>query len=131
VGGTLWTARIDPVFVENGRTITPDDDSVKVTLLRTGPFVDFYPHPSKGFHAQFALELAVQFESDTKGNAIKPAAFGFAQSVGTGYEWFIGDEFSLGLFGRMALGRVVRTPTSGDERMLWIIPEVGISATYQ
>src|ERR1041384_5058002 len=41
IGGSLWTARIDPTFVEGGRTVTPDDDSVKVTTARIGPFLDW------------------------------------------------------------------------------------------
>lgn len=130
VGGTVWTARIDPVFVEGGKTITPDDDSVKVTLLRLGPFLDWYPDPARGFHTQAAAAFTAQIESDVKGNPIKPAALGAALSIGTGYEWFISSELSLGLLGRLALGRVVRTPTEGKQDMLWIIPELALSATY-
>jgi len=130
LGGTVWTARIDPVFVEDGRTVTPDDDSVKVTLLRIGPFLDYYPDPASGFHVQAAVQLAVQIESDVKGNAVEPAALGAALSAGAGYEWFVSSELSLGPLARVAFGRVVRTPSSRDERMLWIIPEIGLSATY-
>lgn len=130
LGGTVWTARIDPVFIEGGRTVTPDDDSVKITLLRLGPFLDWYPDPTHGFHTQVAVAFTAQVESDVKGNAIKPPALGAALAVGTGYEWFVVSELSLGLLGRMALGRVVRTPSEGKQDMLWIIPELALSATY-
>jgi hypothetical protein len=130
VGGTVWTARIDPVFVERGKTITPDDDSVKITLLRLGPFLDWYPNASRGFHTQVAAAFTAQVESDVKGNAVRPPAMGAAVSIGTGYEWFIARELSVGFLGRVALGRVVRTPEEGKEHMLWIIPELALSATY-
>lgn len=130
VGGTAWTARIDPVFVEGGRTVTPDDDSVKITLLRLGPFLDWYPDPAHGFHTQIAATFAAQVESDVKGNAIKPAALGAALSLGTGYEWFVSSEVSLGLLGRIAFGRVVRAPREGEQDMLWLIPELALAATY-
>jgi hypothetical protein len=76
LGGTVWTARIDPVFIEDGKTVTPDDDSVKVTQFRMGPFIDWYPHPERGFHTLVAAEVVVQFESDLKGKPVEPAAFG-------------------------------------------------------
>ena len=130
VGGSVWTARVDPVFIEDGKTVSPDDDSVKITLLRLGPFLDFYPDPSRGFHVVTAAALTVQVESDVKGNAIEPAALGAALSIGPGYEWFIMNEISMGLLGRVSVGRLVRSPNDGPEHILWIIPELALTATY-
>ncbi len=130
LGGTMWTARIDPVFVENDRRVIPDDDSVKLTLLRIGPFIDFYPDPVRGFHLQAAALLAIQIESDVKGNPIEPAALGPAVSIGLGYEWFMSGQFSLGLVARAALGQVAREPKAGSEQMRWFLPDLSISGTY-
>jgi hypothetical protein len=130
LGGTLWTARFDPVFVEDGRQITPDDDSVKVTLLRLGPFVDWYPNPGQGFHALSTVALALQVETDTKGEPLPPAAFGASLSTGAGYEWFLSSEVSLGFLGRVAFGGLTRAATGGTERSLFVIPEISIAATY-
>lgn len=126
----MWTARIDPSFIENGKTVTPDDDSVKVTMLRVGPFLDWYPDPSRGFHAQLAAAFTAQVETNEKGDAIKPAAVGASLAVGAGHEWFILDEISIGLLGRVAFGRVVREPSGGEEHMLWLVPELAFTATY-
>ncbi|HVU00600.1 MAG TPA: hypothetical protein VHE30_02570 [Polyangiaceae bacterium] len=131
IGGMVWTARLDPVFIEAGRTIHPDDDSVKITMLRLGPFLDYYPDPRLGLHFQTALQFSVQIESDVKGNAIDPPAVGAATSVGVGYEWFLSSEASLGFLARTALGDVVRTPVGGEEHQLWVVPELGVTATYQ
>jgi hypothetical protein len=130
LGGTAWTARIDPVFVENGATMTPDDDSVKVTILRLGPFLDWYPDPARGFHVLAAAAFTAQIESDVKGDPIKPAALGAALSIGPGYEWFIASEVSLGLLGRVSLGHLARAPSEGEQHILWILPELTLSATY-
>lgn len=130
VGGTVWTARLDPVFVEDGRTVSPDDDSVKVSVVRLGPFLDFYPDPKRGFHVMAAAAVSAQVETDVKGNAVEPAALGAALSIGPGYEWFIMDELSLGVLGRVSLGRLVRTPSHGEQHILWIIPELALTATY-
>jgi hypothetical protein len=130
VGGTVWTARIDPVFVEGGRTVVPDDDSVKVTLLRLGPFVDFYPEPRQGFHVLFSPSLALQLESDVKGEPVGPAALGASIAAAAGYEWFVSEEFSLGFLGRFALGGAWRRASTGNEELSWILPELSLSATY-
>ncbi len=130
VGGMVWTARFSPMFLEDGKTVTPDDDSVKVTLLRLGPFLDFYPDPARGFHVLGAASFTAQVETDVKGNAIKPAAVGAALTVGAGYEWFVAAELSLGVLGQVATGRAVREPSEGREHMLWIAPELALTATY-
>jgi hypothetical protein len=130
LGGTLWTARMDPVFVEDGQDVTPDDDSVKVTLVSIGPFVDWYPHPGRGFHALASLALTVQFETDAKGNPLLPAGFGASLSTGAGHEWFLSSQLSLGILSRVALGRLHRAAADGPERTLFIIPELALSATY-
>jgi hypothetical protein len=130
LGGVLWTARLDPTFENQGVTTVPDDDSVKITQLRLGPFLDFYPDPSRGFHAQAGVQFVPQSESDTKGNPVEPAALGAALSLGTGYEWFIAPNFSLGFLAHAAFGYVVRAPASGDERMRWVVPELTLAATY-
>jgi hypothetical protein len=130
VGGSLWTARIDPVFIESGHTVSPDDDSVKWTALRVGPFVDFYPDPARGFHATAALGLIVQFESDTKGDPLEPLAYGMSLATGAGYEWFVLSDVSLGFVGRFALGGVARSGRGVDETTLFVVPELALSATY-
>jgi hypothetical protein len=130
LGGSLWTVRIDPVFVEGGRRVSSDDDSVKWTALRVGPFVDFYPDPTRGFHATATLAAVVQFESDTKGDAIEPLAYGASLATGAGYEWFVSSDVSLGLLGRFQLGGLARSAHGSDERTLFIVPELALTATY-
>ncbi|HEX3597786.1 MAG TPA: hypothetical protein VHU80_21910, partial [Polyangiaceae bacterium] len=82
VGGYVWASRIDPTFRVRGVHVSPDDDSVKLTLGRIGPFLDWYPDPLLGFHVQVNAGLAVQVESDEKGNSIKPAGIGAAGAFG-------------------------------------------------
>lgn len=130
LGGRVWTTRVSPSFVEHGAHVTPDDDSVKETLARIGPFADWYPDPSRGFHVQLGFELAIQVESDVKGNLIKPGNYGPAASVGLGYEWFVSKQFSLGFVARMAFGYGTRSLDGADEHTLWEAPELALVYTY-
>ena len=130
LGGSVWTGRFDPVFIEGARRISSDDDSVKLTALRVGPFIDLYPNPKRGFHATAALALVVQFESDTKGDAIEPVAYGLSLATGAGYEWFVSSDLSLGPLLRFALGSVTRSPAGASEHTLFVVPELALSVTY-
>jgi hypothetical protein len=129
LGSTLWSARFDPSFYEGNRELEPDDDSIKMTMLRVGAFSAWYPHPSRGFHALLEATFAVQIESDFRGDALEPAASGPAFAVGLGQEWFLGAEFSLGILGRATLGALKRDAPGGEERTLFLIPELALSAT--
>jgi hypothetical protein len=130
LGGTLWTARIDPVFVEDGRLVAPDDDSVKLLLLRVGPLIDWYPRPGRGFHALAAAALTLQIETDAKGNPVEPMAYGATVSTAVGHEGFLSSELSLGILGRVALGGMTRPAPGGRERTLFVMPELALTATY-
>jgi hypothetical protein len=131
LGGYVWTARLDPTFVVRGTRVSPDDDSVKLTLGRIGPFVDWYLDPLHGFHVQVAAGLAVQVESDTKGNSIKPGSVGGAGSFGLGYELFVGSQFSIGAMARFSVGALARSPPgAGEERLFFEIPELLLTSTF-
>jgi hypothetical protein len=130
LGGSLWATRIDPTFVEHGMRVTPDDDSVKITEGRIGPFLDFYPDPTRGFHAETGLSLAVAVESDTKGNSIKPASIGAAASFALGQELFIGEQLSLGLLARLTVGAMARSVGGHEERTFFEAPELLLTTTY-
>jgi hypothetical protein len=130
VGMSVFTARLDPTFVENGVNVSPDDDSVKETLARVGPIVDWYPNTSRGLHVQVAAGLALQVESDAKGEPIEPGAVGVAVAVGVGYEWFVSPQFSIGFLTRMNGGRVTRTVHGRSEHTMWEAPEIALTYTY-
>jgi hypothetical protein len=130
VGGSLWASRIDPTFTEGGVRIAPDDDSVKWTLLRVGPFLSFYPSPHSGFHADAALALALAVESDSKGKPIEPGAAGPSLTLGLGQEWFVSSELSLGLAARVAFTRVSRESEGRREHVTAELAELALSYTY-
>jgi hypothetical protein len=130
VGGTLWTARIDPVFTEDGVRVSSNDDSVKLTMLRLGPFLDWYPDERAGFHALANLTFDIHVESDEKGDAREPAAFGGSFGLGAGHEWFLASSFSLGAVARLAMGASGRAAPGGLERTLYAVPELLLTATY-
>lgn len=130
LGGNIWTARIDPSFVENGVSVVPDDDSVKLTLGSLGPFLEWYPNPYRGFHLQSSAAVAIAIETDVKGEPLRPPALGAKFALGAGYEWFVSPQFSLGFLVRMNVLADARPRPEGPERTLAEIPELLLSSTY-
>jgi hypothetical protein len=130
VGGQIAAARIDPSFVENGTHHTPDDDSVKLTLARIGPFATWYPELRGGFHVNAALALAFAVESDDKGNPVEPGSAGPALSVALGHDWFVASELSLGLLARATFSVVTRERADRRENVAAEMVEFALSYTY-
>lgn len=130
VGGSIWAARIDPTFIEAGRARSPDDDSVKLTLARVGPFLSLYPAPTRGFHADLALGVLLAVESDEKGDPLEPGFAGPVLALGLGHEWFVGDEVSVGVSARATFSRVSRETAGGGERLLSESLELVLGYTY-
>ncbi len=68
-----------------------------------GPFVDYYPNPSGGFHFQAALGLATLTPRVFGSSATEQSeylALGGGLMLGAGYEVWVDDEWSLGILSR-------------------------------
>jgi hypothetical protein len=62
--------------------------------------VTFYPDARKGFHVMGHLGLAeLDYERDDIDD--KDWSFGYALTVGAGYDWWIAEQWSLGALGRL------------------------------
>ena len=78
---------------QNGQTATID----RATVSMLGLFVDWYPNPKDGWHIQGAVgPTAVRFSS---GNEL--SGTGFGAMFGGGYEWFVSEQWSLGILARV------------------------------
>lgn len=130
LGGTLWTVNLFPRFVEDGVMVTPDDDSVKLTVLRIGPFVDWYPNAKDGFHTSFSPTWMFQIERDPKGEPIKPIPMGPSLTLHTGYEWFLSSQFSLGALAGISFGQLSRQVQGRSAHMPFLMPEMALAVTY-
>jgi hypothetical protein len=78
-------------------------------LAVLGPLVDWYFFPKYGFHAEAAPGLATYVagagEPATEGPLAQAhTAIGFGFILGVGYDFWLGDQWSLGLLGRFSYG---------------------------
>lgn len=72
------------------------DETAVFTFL--GPFVDYYPDPSKGLHLLGGGGVA---SATFPGGKTNPAV-SLELLAGAGYEWWVGNQWSIGLLGRIS-----------------------------
>jgi hypothetical protein len=80
------------------------------THVLVGPMLDWYFRPQKGFHMLAALGVASAQQRtfmDVDGNKYSSASTGLGGLIGLGYDWWVSDQWSLGLLGRGALSITV------------------------
>jgi hypothetical protein len=70
-----------------------DGAQVDVSEWKVGPFVDWYPDPTRGFHLGALTGLSVSILRSTTNQS--SAALG--ATIFGGYDWWIGPQWSLGV----------------------------------
>jgi hypothetical protein len=96
------------------------DGGENMTLF--GPFVDVYVDPTGGMHFQGAVGVA------TGGDI----AVGAGLMLGAGYEWWVSDEWAIGVMGRLTASTAVTDEIDGVQ---WsygvsVTPSILFTATY-
>jgi hypothetical protein len=105
------------------------------SLSLFAPFVDWYPNVRGGFHAQAALGLATLVPRVFGHSATSQSdytAVGGALLLGTGYEWWVADEWSIGVLTQLGV-RVLRGDDDAGRKWTHLItnsPSLCVSLTY-
>ena len=135
LGGGLYGANVltYTVTVERGEEAPPE-------LLRPsqlaliGPFVDWYTDPTRGFHLQGSLGLAlgVGLEPERTQLHFREPGVGGGLMLGFGYEWWIGDDWSMGVLGRLGIAVLGEEDDRGRDfsRVAVSSPAFLLSVTY-
>jgi hypothetical protein len=107
-----------------------------VSLALLGPFADYYIDPKSGWHIQGALGLAQMTAGNAKQSGVEATSKqnlgGIGGMLGGGYEWWVGEQWSVGALVR---GVYVSVESNRDQPERWsyqalALPEVLFSATY-
>ena len=80
-----------------------------------GPFIDWYPDPSGGFHFGGLLGLAAMTASRQDGTT-NASDRGVGAGLGVGYDFFVAREWSLGILGKAFGGSVSNTTGNTTEK---------------
>lgn len=100
-GGFFGDYAFSPSYeVNGGGTMMPAND-VTMTLVGIGIFADIYPDVKKGLHFQPFVGWG-GLETSVNGNVGGSDPTGLVLAVGGGYDWFVSDNWSIGVMGRFA-----------------------------
>ncbi len=92
---------VSPNVSVEGVSVSNTDDISVGTLLLVGPYIDWYFTPGEGWHLMGALggaRITVKDDTGAERKDVNPAGAG--AFVAIGYNFWIGDEWSLGALAR-------------------------------
>jgi hypothetical protein len=144
VGGFFSGATVpSPSVSAGGQSVTVNGASI--TLGQIGPYVDWYPTPTGGFHVLGGAGLAFlslnngETAPDGSSSSTNSGA-GFGLDAGVGYDWWITDKWSIGALARFTYARTSLSQSSTDSMGnaitinttdSMIVPAVLFSANWQ
>lgn len=142
LGGGVWgtnapkaeySGQVYQSQAAEGSTIverTADVDLASTSVI--GPFLAWYPDPTKGLNAEVALGVALA----TIGSYLEADTFyidgyagaGWGLQVGVGYDFWIGEQWSLGLMARASYVNV--GVSDGTDTLTAWVPALAGAATF-
>lgn len=91
------------------RDFAQSQEGIGLALL--GPMIDGFPNPRGGFHVGGLVGFASVGITDGEDNA----SGGFGVSLWTGYDWWVGKQWSVGVLARLSGARTtLELPELGD-----------------
>ncbi|MCL2822442.1 MAG: hypothetical protein FWD57_00450 [Polyangiaceae bacterium] len=127
IGGTInESVALSPKVKMEGNSYDTDDDA-KMNMLLVGPFVQFYPDDEEGFHFGASIgwsELSLSDSSDSR------SISGFGLAGWLGHDWWVDDEWSLGISGRIAYSALSTTESGVKNSFGVITPSILFTATF-
>jgi hypothetical protein len=98
-GGFFGDYAFSPSMEING--VESELEDVSLMLVGIGVFADYYVDPHGGLHFQpFVGWGGLSFSSDGNSGGSDPT--GLVLALGAGYDWWVADEWSIGVMGRIA-----------------------------
>jgi hypothetical protein len=129
-----YTATVPKIKADSKDPHTGKYDERISQLALLGPVVDWYFFPKLGFHAEASPGLATYVAGASVPEVEGPfaqahTAVGFGFMLGVGYDWWIGDQWSLGVLGRITYGATSGAAGSNFSHDSYA-PAFLITATY-
>jgi outer membrane protein with beta-barrel domain len=128
VGGMLnFTTSFGPKVTVNGQDISSlgENGSNSLTLLTVGPYVNYYFDPTDGLYLLGMVGYGAESYTQNGSSGNSPGGPAFA--LGVGYDFWVADQWSLGVLGRFTYGSLSLNSVTYST----INPAVMFTFTYQ
>lgn len=133
IAGTVVPIASTQSISVNGASVPSHDPTNYVAVLSmVGPFVDWYFDATGGFHAQVATCLAHLSDAAPSVPNSGVDGWGFGFEVGTGYQWWIADRFTIGALARVQVAMpTVHASGGASVGTLLVAPALLLTTTYR
>ena len=127
IGGGLTGYDVPSPSVKSGGTSTSAD--VHMTLSIVGLFGDYYFDPTKGLHLEALVGYGVLgFEQNGSTSSNDPT--GLALGLGFGNDWWVSDEWSIGVLGRFIYAPLSYSAGGETAKFSTVTPALMATFTY-
>jgi autotransporter-like protein len=127
IGGGLTGYDVpSPTLKLNGQTVPSTSGSATLSIVAL--FGDYYFNPNAGLHLEGIVGYGVLSSRDSQGNSSSNDPTGLALGLGFGNDWWVSDEWSIGV-----LGRFIYAPLSysvGGESLKYSTITPALMATF-
>ena len=107
------------------------NSNTSLTLVTIGPYIDYYPDPRKGLHILGTLGFANLTDSYDDGTlSTSNSATGFTLGGGIGYDWWVSEDWSIGILGRFTFASTSRTRGGVSVSESTVLPALLFSVSY-
>ena len=127
LGGALMNYSVGEPEVDTA-TATATADDTNLGFSQIGMFVAYYPDPSSGFNAQAFIGAANATIDQPDFEYDNPR--GFAVAAGAGYDFWVGEEWSVGPFLRVMYTKLKSHDAGVDYRMKALAPAIYFVGTF-
>lgn len=112
--------------------IETSNANVNLNLTTVGLLADYYFDPRGGAHIQALIGMGQMSASNDSGDTSNENPIGFAMDLGGGYEWWVGEQWGIGVLGRLSYGSLKWKDSSSDleTKHNVVVPALLLSATY-
>lgn len=124
LGGGFLSGLVPAPEAEVGGISGDLDTSLFFFML--GPFIDYYFDPNEGFHLQVLVGVAALSADDEDIDVAVGGGFG----IGLGHEWWVADQWSIGILGRLAFASMKIDDSFLEEQHRAVQAAALFTATY-
>lgn len=132
IGGMLLGHAFAEPDVEFDGGTTDEANNTTFSVSAIGPFLQYYFDPKSGFYLQGFVgyvEAKTRYEiggTDYQSEDTTGIGFGF----GLGYDFWVGDQWSIGPEARLLYAKIDYSGEGPDEEDTLVIPTLSFAATF-
>src|SRR5450432_1957766 len=128
IGGGLTTFDVPSPKLKTGGSSQSIGGHAMLDVI--GAFGDYYFDPNRGMHLEALVGLGVLGVTYSNGNSSTNDPSGLALGVGFGNDWWVSDEWSIGVLGRLIYAPLSYSAGGATAKYSTITPAVLATFTY-